>query len=85
MPVTARAIAEENIGLLKEAGIGGVYILGNNSEPICRVAVSLDRGSMALFGGLNPLVAAVEAGMEVENIAESGLIDFQHLVSFEQL
>jgi len=36
-------------------------------------------------GGLNPVAAAVEAGIEVENIAESGLIDFQQLTSFWHL
>ena len=40
---------------------------------------------MVLLGGLNPVAAAVEAGIEVENMAESGLIDFQRLTSFEQL
>lgn len=40
---------------------------------------------MVLLGGLNPIAATVEAGIEVESIAESGLIDFQQLVSFRQL
>jgi len=38
-----------------------------------------------LLGGLNPLAAAVEAGIEVESIAESGMIDFQRLQSFWHL
>ncbi len=35
--------------------------------------------------GANPVAAAVEAGIKIENIAESGLIDFQQLRSFWQL
>ena len=31
------------------------------------------------------VLSAVEAGIEVENIAESGLIDFEQLQSFRQL
>lgn len=40
---------------------------------------------MVLLGGLNPAAAAVETGIEVKNIAESGLIDFQQLQSFWRL
>jgi repressor of nif and glnA expression len=40
---------------------------------------------MVLYGGLNPVAAVVEAGIEVENIAESGLLDFGQLKSFWKL
>jgi repressor of nif and glnA expression len=38
-----------------------------------------------LLGGLNPVAAAVEAGIEIENIAESGMIEFSQLTSFWKL
>ena len=85
IPAPARAIVEEKIALLKEAGIGGVYALGNTSEPLCQIPVGLNRVGMVLLGGLNPVAAAVEARVEIENIAESGLIDFQQLQSFWKL
>ena len=85
IPAVSRAIVEEKIAMLKEAGIGGVYVLGNTSEPVCQIGVGLNRVGMVLLGGLNPPAAAVEAGIEVENIGESGLFDFQQLVSFWQL
>jgi len=59
--------------------------MGNMSEPICQIAVGMNRVGMVLIGGLNPVAAAVEAGIEVENVAESGTMDYQHLVSFSQL
>jgi repressor of nif and glnA expression len=37
-----------------------------------------------LLGGLNPVAAAFEAGIDVANVAESGLIDFHQLTSFWQ-
>jgi repressor of nif and glnA expression len=40
---------------------------------------------MVLLGGLNPVASAVESGIEVENISESGMIDFHELRSFKQL
>lgn len=85
IPAPSRTVVEEVIARLKEAGIGGVYVLGNTSEPVCQIAGSLNRVGMVLLGGLNPVAAAVEAGIEVENIAESGMIDFQELTSFWQL
>ena len=81
----SRTIVEEKVAMLRECGISGVHALGNTSEPVCQVAVGLNRVGMVLLGGLNPVAAAVEAGIEVENIAESGLIDFQQLISFWQL
>ncbi len=71
--------------MLKEAGIKGVYLLGNTSEPLCQIPVGLNRVGMVLLGGLNPLAAVSEAGIEVENTGESGLIEFQELTSFWQL
>jgi len=85
MPAASRAIAQEVITSLKEAGITGVYALGNTSEPTCQIALGLNRVGMVLLGGLNPVAAAVEAGVEIDNIAESGMIDFQQLTSFWQL
>ena len=85
IPAPSRLIVEEVITRLKEAGIGGVYVLGNTSEPVCQIAIGLNRVGVVLLGGLNPVAAAVEAGIEVENIAESGMIDFQQLVSVWQL
>lgn len=85
IPALSRAIVEERVAMLKETGIGGVYALGNTSEPICQITVDLNRVGMVLLGGLNPVAAAVEAGIEVESIAESGVIDYQQLKSFWQL
>jgi repressor of nif and glnA expression len=85
IPAPSRSIAQEVITSLKEAGINGVYALGNTSEPICQIAIGLNRVGIVLLGGLNPVAAAVETGIEVENIAESGMVDFGQLISFWQL
>ncbi|MFH1647459.1 MAG: NrpR regulatory domain-containing protein [Chloroflexota bacterium] len=85
IPAPAREVVEERLALLKEAGIGGIYALGNTSEPICQIPVAPNRVGVVQMGGLNPVAAAVEAGIEIENIAESGLMDFEQLRSFWQL
>jgi len=85
IPAPARSIVDETIGKLKEAGINGVFALGNMSEPICQISVGMNRVGMVLRGGLNPVAAAVEAGIRVESVAESGMMDFQQLSSFSLL
>jgi len=85
LPAPARSIVEQVIAELKEAGMNGVYALGNTSEPVCQMSVGTNRIGMALLGGLNPVAAAVEAGIEVDNVAESGMIDYQQLVGFSDL
>jgi repressor of nif and glnA expression len=85
IPAPARAIVDEKVAMLKEAGINTVYVLGNTSEPVCQMAVGLNRVGMVFLGGLNPVAAAFEAGIDAVNIAESGLIDFGQLASFWQL
>ena len=70
---------------LKEAGIDGVFALGNTSQPLCQIHVGLNRVGVIQLGGLNPVAAAVEAGIEIENVAESGLIDFERLHSVWEL
>jgi repressor of nif and glnA expression len=85
IPAPARVIVDEKVAMLKEAGINTVYVLGNTSEPVCQITVGLNRVGMVLLGGLNPVAAAFEAGIDVANIAESGLIDFEQLQSFWNL
>jgi repressor of nif and glnA expression len=85
LPSLARSIAQETVTALKEAGINGVYVLGNTSEPVCQVALGLNRVGMVLLGGLNPVAAAVEGGIDIENVAESGMVDFTQLVSVWKL
>jgi len=85
MPAPAREVVEEKIALLKQAGIGGIYAISNTSEPLCQIPVALNRIGIIQLGGLNPVAAVVEAGIEVESIAESGLIDFEQLQPVWQL
>jgi repressor of nif and glnA expression len=79
IPAPARKITEEKIKALKELGIGGVYTIGRTSGPLFQISGDLNRIGIVQLTGLNPVAAAVEAGIEVENIAGSGLIDFQQL------
>ncbi len=81
IPAPARSLVETKVAQLKEAGIGGVLVIGNTSEPICQITVGLNRVGMVLLGGLNPSASAVEQGVEMDNIAESGMVEYSRLKS----
>ena len=85
IPAPARSLVDEKVIQLKEAGINGVYLLGNTSEPVCQIAVGLNRVGLVMLGGLNAVAAAVETGLEVENISESGLFEYSNLKSIWDL
>jgi repressor of nif and glnA expression len=85
IPAPARSIVDEKINQLEQAGIHAAFLLGNTSEPVCQISVGLNRVGVVMLGGLNPVAAATEAGIEVQNMAESGLLEYSHLQSVWEL
>ena len=85
IPALCRPIAEKVVASLKEIGLGGLVVMGNTSEPVCEIPVELNRIGMVLLGGLNPVAAAEEAGIEAENYAMSTIMEYQDLIDFREL
>ena len=85
IPALCQPIAGDVITKLKEAGIGGLLIMGKTSEPVCQIPVELNRIGIVLIGGLNPVAAAEEAGIHAENHAMSTVVDYKNLIYFEEL
>jgi repressor of nif and glnA expression len=84
IPAVCRPIAEEVVAKLKNIGIGGLFLLGNVSEPVCEMAVDINRIGVILIGGLNPVAAAYEAGIESDNYAMNTLLDYQKLDKLDE-
>lgn len=80
-----RPLAEQVIHKLNNARIHGVILLGNASESVCEMPIELNKIGMVLMGGLNPIAAAEEAGIEVESFPMSTVVDYRDLVKFEEL
>jgi hypothetical protein len=59
--------------------------MGNTSEPVCEVPVDFNRVGMILLGGLNPVAAAEEAGIETDNHAMHTVMEYQDLIKFQNL
>jgi repressor of nif and glnA expression len=85
IPALCRPIAENVVAKLKEAGLGGIMVMGNTSEPVCEMPIELNRIGMILVGGLNPIAAAEEADIKAENYAMSTVLEYQSLRKFQEV
>lgn len=85
IPAICKPLAEEVSTKLKDAGLGGIFLVGEVSEPVCEIPIDLNRVGIVLVGGLNPVAAAVEAGVICESHALSILIDYQQLVKYSDI
>jgi repressor of nif and glnA expression len=85
IPAICRPLAEEVSAKLEAAGLGGIFLLGNISEPVCETPIDLNRVGVVLLGGLNPVAAAAEAGIISESHAMSTVIDYRTLVNINDI
>jgi repressor of nif and glnA expression len=85
VPAPSKPQVESILADLKAAGIGGVVRVGETSEPLCQIPVALNKIGIILLGGMNPVAAAEEAGLEADNVCEAGTTEFESLVSFWDL
>jgi repressor of nif and glnA expression len=85
IPAIARPLAESILSDLSEAGIHGVLRVGEASQPLCQIPAGLDKIPVIMLGGMNPIAAAHEAGIEADNFSESGTLDCGRLTSFWKL
>jgi repressor of nif and glnA expression len=85
IPAICQPVADEVITKLREAGLNGVLVMGETSDSVCEVPIDLNRNGMVLLGGLNPVAAAAEAGIDVESHAMSTLLSYRDLIRFEEL
>ena len=85
IPALCQPVVQEVMAKLKKADLRGLLVMGNVSEPVCEIPVELNRIGIILINGLNPIAAAREAGIEVENYGMSTVINYQNLIKFSEL
>jgi HTH-type transcriptional regulator, global nitrogen regulator NrpRI len=85
IPAICQPVAEKVIADLKAANLSGVLVMGEVSKSVCGVSVEVNKVGMILTGGLNPVAAAVESGIEVENRAMSTLMEYRDLTKIWEL
>ncbi len=85
IPAVCSPLTERVLRGLEDAGLRGVMVTGNVSEPVCETAVEPNKIGLVLVGGLNPVAAAQEAGIEAENYSMSTVVDYSALRDFDEL
>lgn len=85
IPAFCRPMTDNIVTKLKEAGLGGLIVMGEPSQPVCEIPIALNRVGMVLMGGLNPVAAAEEQGIEAENMSMSTVMEYQDLIKFWEL
>ena len=85
IPAMCQPAAEKVVARLREVNLDGLLMMGEVSKSLCGVPVELNRVGMILIGGLNPVAAVVESGIEVENRAMSTVMDYQEMIRFWDL
>ena len=85
IPAVCRSLAESVVDGLKRAGLGGMVVIGNPSETICETHVGPNKIGIILLGGLNPVAAAQEAGIQAENHSMSTTMDYENLVDYREV
>ena len=79
LPAFALPRVEAVIQRLEATGIRIAARLGRIGEPVCEIPVGAGKFGVILTDGLNLAVAAVEAGIEVENHACCSVFEFTRL------
>jgi repressor of nif and glnA expression len=85
IPSICRPMVEEIVNSLNKAGIQGLIAIGDTSEPVCEMPVEQNKVGMVLIGGLNPVAAAEEAGIDTDNLAMSTVMDYSDLVNIQEI
>ncbi|WAC06407.1 MAG: NrpR regulatory domain-containing protein [Thermodesulfobacteriota bacterium] len=70
---------------LDQIGLGDILMIGKPSRPLLGIPVSNGRVGMILAGGLNPLAAVEECGINTENTAMGTLFEFDKLMPFWEI
>lgn len=77
--------AEAILRKIDSAKVGRVMVLGRPGQSVLDWPVGEDRVGMVVPGGLNPVAACEEAGIQTESKALVTLIDYKQLQSFRDI
>ncbi len=85
LPAPAVSEALEVIEAMKEYRLGGVMTVGSPGQPLLDIPVGRDRVGLVVIGGLTPMAAASEQGIDVEHHAMSATCQYSHLTRIKDL
>lgn len=85
IPALSRSLVEDLITDFEDSGIHGALSIGAVGNSLAQTSVDINKAGMILLGGLNPIAAAYEKGIEVENKAMSTVMEFGAMRDIEEI
>ncbi|MFA4967402.1 MAG: NrpR regulatory domain-containing protein [Candidatus Margulisiibacteriota bacterium] len=85
IPAASVNEAEAIIRKVEAAGIGRALMIGKAGQALLGVQVAGERVGIVVPGGLNPIAAVEESGIETESKALLTLMDYSRLIDFEAI
>lgn len=85
IPAVSVNEVEAIIRKTESAGIGRALMIGRLGQPILGMPVKMERVGIVVPGGLNPIAAVEEAGIETQTSALGTLVDYKQLESFDDI
>jgi repressor of nif and glnA expression len=82
IPAVSKDEAEAILRKADSAGLGKILLIGRPGQPVLGMPVGMERVGIVIPGGLNPVAACEEWGIETESKALSALVDFERLKNF---
>jgi len=82
IPVVSVNEAESLSNKMIRKGVGGKILFGKPNQPLLDIPVGTDKVGMIAVGGLNPIAAAEESGIQTESLAMSTLYEYSKLLGF---
>ena len=85
IPAVAIDEALDLIDSLKEYHLNGVMAVGAPGQPLLELPVGMDRVGLVVVGGLTPMAAASERGIEINQHAMSTTCEYSRLKPIDEL
>lgn len=85
IPAVSVHEAEALIRKIEAAGVGRVLMLGKPGQTVLGMPAGVERVGLVVPGGLNPVAACEEWGIQTESKALAAMVDYGQLVNFDSV
>jgi hypothetical protein len=83
IPSVSKGDAEGVLEGTRDLGLGTALFIGKTDQPVLGMPVGVGKVGLVIPGGLNPVAACEEWGIETESKALSALVDFKRVQDFK--
>ncbi|WP_353684129.1 NrpR regulatory domain-containing protein [Thermodesulfovibrio sp. 3907-1M] len=85
IPTVCLNKVKEIYAIMQDKGFQGILMFGEPNQSLLDIPVGIDRVGIIVVGGLNPIAAVEESGIQTYTSAISTLCDYQAMIDFKEL